>query len=74
MSRRVWKAVEAKVEKSRMAEAEGGREEVEKREIEKKQKNNRDKESGRRIRDLGWGRRSSNTWRKGQEIGFSKVP
>ena len=36
-----------------MAEAEGGREEVEKREIEKKQKNNRDKESGRRIRDLG---------------------
>ena len=38
MSRRVWKAVEAKVEKTRMAEAEGRREEAEKREIEKKTK------------------------------------
>ena len=49
------------------------RKKIKKEEKTKRKKNGRNKESSRRIGDLGWGGRSSKIWRRGQEIGFSKI-
>ena len=59
MSRRIWEAVEAKVEKVRIVETEGGKKEVRRkreRKIEKEEDKgrwySRNKESGKRVGDI----------------------
>ena len=70
VSRRMWKAVETKAGKTGMAKVEKKKEK--KKRSRKKRKER--KESGGEVWDLGWEERGSKIWRRGQEIGISKVP
>jgi len=84
MFRRIWEAVEAKAREVRMAETERRREKRRSRkeiggerrkEKEKttKRKEDRSKESNRRIGDLRQGGRSSKVRRKSKKAGIRKV-
>ena len=80
MSRGVWKIVEAKAEKFRIAKTKRGRKkerkrekmrreraEEERKEKTKKEKNNRSKEGVREIEDLEWRWRSSKVRKRSKE-------
>ena len=83
----MWKAVEAKARKIRMAktkrrrEKEGKREEARRKEREEKgkakakeRKKGGSAKSGGRMRDLGWGRRNSKVRSRSKEAGTRKIP
>ena len=74
MSGRVWKAVEIKARKAQMAKTKGRIKKAKKRgrineeKKDKKERNDRCKESKRGMENIGWGKRSSKIRRKGKEI------
>jgi len=87
MSREVWKAVDTKAEKGRVAKAKGRREKEKegkktegkgsrketKKEKTKRRKDNRYKESGGRIGNLGQGRGGSKVRERGEKAGPRKI-
>ena len=66
MSRGIWKAVETKAEKARIAEAKEERKE--KTEKTKKKKNNGSTKGSRRVGNLGWGGRGSKIGRESKKL------
>ena len=88
MSRRVWKVVENKVGKVRMAEAErrregeesrketrrGGEEEGIKSKETKKGEKDGSQKNNRKIGDPGWRGRSDKVGGRGQETSLRKIP
>ena len=88
MSREVWKAVETKAGKVRIAEAKRRREKWEemrrkeaegerRKEKEEKTKGGEDnisKKDGREMGDLGWEGKSSKIWRRGHKISTLEIP
>ena len=87
MSRRMWEAVETKAERDRIAEVERRREKRRggkkirrkgngkeiKKEKTKGRKDNRCKESGGRMGDLGWGKRGSKVRGRSEKAGSRKI-
>ena len=84
MFRQIWKSVEAKARKIRVAKAkrreskrrtskEERRKEAEKEEKAEKEKDNRDKENRREVEDLRWRKRSSKI-RRSEEVSSRMIP